>query len=94
MDRESGRVQRLVTQIQLLQRLMVRASAEDDQAELNRLADLMVSHTVMTTRLSPWFARELVRGWMTHLPDSPDPKTQQRARSRRNEKGDRDNEKE
>ncbi len=24
--------------------------------------------TVTTTRLAPWFARELVRGWMAHLP--------------------------
>ena len=67
MDREPGQ-QRWVAQIQLLQRLMVRASAVGDQAELNRLADLMENHTVTTTHLSPWFARELVRGWMAHLP--------------------------
>lgn len=68
MDREPGQPHRLAVQIQLLQRLMIRASAAGDQAELNRLADLMESLTVTTTRLSPWFARELVRGWMAHLP--------------------------
>jgi len=83
-------VQRLLTQIQLLQRLMVQASTEGDQAELNRLADLMVSHTVMTTRLSLRFARELVRGWMTHLPNSPHRKGQRRTGSRAYEKGDHD----
>ena len=78
MNREPGQ-QRLVAQIQLLQRLMVRASAVGDQAELNRLADLMENHPVTTTHLSPWFARELVRGWMAHLPTgSPDNKGQQR----------------
>ena len=71
MDREPGQPHRLAVQIQLLQRLMVRASAAGDQAELNRLADLMESHTVTTTRLSSWFARELVRGWMAHLPTGP-----------------------
>jgi hypothetical protein len=68
MNEEPGHTHRLAVQIQLLQRLMVRASASGDQAELNRLADLMESLTVTTTRLSPWFARELVRGWMAHLP--------------------------
>jgi hypothetical protein len=68
MNREPGHTHRLAVQIQLLQRLMVRASAAGDHAELNRLADLMESLTVTTTRLSPWFARELVRGWMAHLP--------------------------
>lgn len=79
MDREPGQPQRFVAQIQLLQRLMVRASAAGDQAELNRLADLMERHTVTATRLAPWFARELVRGWMAHLPTgSPDDRGQQR----------------
>jgi hypothetical protein len=79
MDREPGQPQRLIAHIQLLQRLMVRACAAGDQAELNRLADLMESHTVTTTRLAPWFARELVRGWMAHLPsDAPNNKGQQR----------------
>jgi len=79
MDSEPGQPQRLVAQIQLLQRLMVQASAAGDHAELNRLADLMESHTITTTHLSPWFARELVRGWMAHLPTgSPGEKGQQR----------------
>ena len=78
MDREPGQPQRLAAQIRLLQRLMVRASTAGDQAELNRLADLMESFTVTTTHLSPWFARELVRGWMAHLPTgSPDDQGQQ-----------------
>jgi hypothetical protein len=68
MDRQPEHQQRYVAQIQLLQRLMSRASAAGDQAELNRLAGLMESHTVTTTRLAPWFARELVRGWIAHLP--------------------------
>jgi hypothetical protein len=71
MNREPGHTHRLAIQIQLLQRLMVRASAAGDHAELNRLADLMESHTVTTIHLAPWFARELVRGWMTHLPTGP-----------------------
>jgi hypothetical protein len=68
MDREPGQPHRLIAQIQLLQRLMVQASAAGDQAELNRLAGLMESHTVTATRLAPWFVRELVRGWIAHLP--------------------------
>lgn len=71
MDREPGQPHRLAAQIQLLQRLMVRASAAGDHTELNRLADLMESHAVTTTHLAPWFARELVRGWMAHLPTCP-----------------------
>jgi hypothetical protein len=86
MDRESGHMHRLAVQIQLLQRLMVRASAAGDQAELNRLADLMESHTVTTTRLSPWFARELVRGWMAHLPTGP-PATGNSCDEQRKEQG-------
>lgn len=68
MGQEPGQPHRLAAQIHVLQRLMVQASAAGDQAELNRLADLMEIHTVKATRLAPWFARELVRGWMAHLP--------------------------
>jgi hypothetical protein len=71
MGRQPGQQQRYVAQIHLLQRLMIRASAAGDHAELNRLAGLMESHTVTTTRLAPWFARELVRGWIAHLPTGP-----------------------
>lgn len=90
MDRESGRAQRLAAQIHLLQHLMVRASMEGDQTELHRLADLVESHTIMTTRLAPWFVHELVRGWTAHLPGFPHRKGQQRPGSRTYEKGNHD----
>ena len=86
MDRQPGQPHRLAAQIHLLQRLMIRASAADDQAELNRLADLMESHTVTTTHLAPWFARELVRGWMAHLPTGP-PATSDSSDEQRKEQG-------
>jgi len=86
MDREPGQPHRLAAQIHLLQRLMVRASAADDQAELNRLADLMENHTITTTHLAPWFARELVRGWMAHLPTGP-PATSDSSDEQRKEQG-------
>jgi hypothetical protein len=88
VDRKSGRVQRLAAQIHLLQRLMVRASMEGDYTELHRLADLVESHTIMITRLAPWFVHELVRGWTAHLPGFPHRKGQQRPGSRTYEKGD------
>jgi len=90
VDRASGRAQRLAAQIHLLQRLMVRASMEGDQEELNRLAGLVESHTIMTTRLSPWFVHELVRGWTAHLPGSSHRQGQQRPGSHAYEKGDHD----